>query len=540
MTITKRFFWIFPILLFALLWQLGAWGVTDTSEARYAEISREMLTTGNWLMPDLLGIFHFDKPLLVYWLTSLGLEIFGINAFGARFFLQIAYLIQIYLVYRIVLELFCNRQKAIFSALIYAGFPIVLISIRALTIDAYLNTLELASVLFLTLYFKQRKAGMFYFYFLFLGLCVFAKGPVGMILPVLMIYPIRKLLQVQGFKNGWHVGLGIVLTLIIGGWWFVYLLMKSPDFYNFLIGEQLVNRMMKAKELKRSEPFWYYLAYLPAALIPSVFLIPQAIRQNIRGKANGINLLTLFGVLIPLLFFSTSSSKLLLYVLPLTPFVAMICGYFADEAREELFGTWLIISKAFFALLFTVLLILYLGFIPGFSYQPTIMAWIFWGIGVIVLFFMKEKDKKQHFIALSLMFPVFIAPISAEIMSQSELVINSTAPVARFIKDNKLDQNRKVIVWNYRLSSLSYELQKDLYSVKWEHYSLFRHTEFQNNNDWKKNLIDVKNSQEAVYLRTLVDSPSVLVTKDEIPRDYSWIMAPYHHSKNLGKWTVYY
>ncbi len=362
MTITKRFYWIFPVLLFALLWQLGAWGVTDTSEARYAEISREMLTTGNWLMPDLLGIFHFDKPLFVYWLTSLGLKIFGVNAFGARFFLQIAYLTQIFLLYRIVLELFQNKQKAVFSALIYAGFPIALISIRALTIDAYLNTLELASVLFLTLYFRQRKAGMLYLYFLFLGLCVFAKGPVGLILPVLMIYPVRKIMQIEGLKNGWHVGLGITLTIIIGGWWFLYLLMKSPDFYNFLIGEQLVNRMMKANELKRSEPFWYYLAYLPAALIPSVFLLPQAIRQNISRKATGINLITLFGVLIPLLFFSTSSSKLLLYVLPLTPYVAMVCGYFADEAREEVFGIWLKVSRTFFGLLFAALLVLFFRF----------------------------------------------------------------------------------------------------------------------------------------------------------------------------------
>ncbi len=125
-------------------------------------------------------------------------------------------------------------------------------------------------------------------------------------------------------------------------------------------------------------------------------------------------------------------------------------------------------------------------------------------------------------------------------MSQSELAINSTAPVARFLKENKLDQNRKVIVWNFRLSSLSYELQKELYSVKWEHYSLFRHTEFQPDNSWKKNLIDVKNPQEAIYLRKIVNSPSVLITKDEIPREYPWILAPYHHSKNIGKWTVYY
>jgi 4-amino-4-deoxy-L-arabinose transferase-like glycosyltransferase len=83
------------VLLISFLWQLGLWGVTESSEARYAEISREMLLSGNMLLPQYLGVLHFDKPLMTYWITALGYEIFGFNAFGARFFLQIAFSVQL-------------------------------------------------------------------------------------------------------------------------------------------------------------------------------------------------------------------------------------------------------------------------------------------------------------------------------------------------------------------------------------------------------------------------------------------------------------
>lgn len=541
MNIDKKFYWLFPLLLFALLWQLGAWGVTESSEARYAEISREMLTSGNWLFPNLLGIYHFDKPPFVYWVTALGMKIFGANAFGVRFFLQIAFLTQIYLIYRIMMELFRDNQKALFSAVIYAGFPIAIFSIRALTIDSYLCTLELAAVFFMTRYYRDRsRISWLYLYFIFLGLAVFAKGPVGLIIPVLMIYPLRKITGVKGFRNGLHMALGALLSIIIGGWWFAYLMMKSPAFYNFLIGEQLVNRMMKANEMKRNEPFWYYLKYLPLTLVPSFFMLPQSIIQNIRNKATAINQLTLFGVLIPLLFFSASSSKLILYVLPIAPFIAMICGSFVDVASVKSIRVYIKISKILFIIIYIGLLALYFGFIPKLDFHPTVMLWVYWGFGVVMLFLISRLEKRHELAFLSLLFPLSLLPISTGVMSQNEIRINSTAPIARFIKEKKLDKGRRIIVWNYRLEALSFDLQKEIYCIKYGHLSLNRHTEFQGNDLWRKNLIDARNLQESAYLKALVHSPSVLVTKDDYPANLQWITRPYTHIKRFGQWRVYY
>ena len=91
---------------------LGSYGLAETSEVRYAEISREMLITGDYLNPQLLGIFHFHKPPITYYITSLGYQIFGINEFGARFFLQVAVIIQLLFIYGLAQLLFKSKKIA--------------------------------------------------------------------------------------------------------------------------------------------------------------------------------------------------------------------------------------------------------------------------------------------------------------------------------------------------------------------------------------------------------------------------------------------
>ena len=91
------------ILIFVLAGTMLAtsnlWGVVETSEARYAEISREMLLSGDWLHPTLLKIHHYHKPPITYWITAVAYSVFGISAFAARFFLIAAYCAQVVIIF---------------------------------------------------------------------------------------------------------------------------------------------------------------------------------------------------------------------------------------------------------------------------------------------------------------------------------------------------------------------------------------------------------------------------------------------------------
>ena len=97
----NRFYFILLVIFVVLNIGLGSWGLAETSEARYAEIGREMALSGDYLHPTLLGIQHYHKPPVTYYITAIGYKIFGINEFGARFFLSVSLILQMFFVFKI-------------------------------------------------------------------------------------------------------------------------------------------------------------------------------------------------------------------------------------------------------------------------------------------------------------------------------------------------------------------------------------------------------------------------------------------------------
>ncbi|MET3114999.1 4-amino-4-deoxy-L-arabinose transferase-like glycosyltransferase [Pedobacter sp. CG_S7] len=536
---------LFAVLLCALFWQLGSWGVIESSEARYSEISREMLETGNWLKPQYMQIMHFDKPLMTYWITAIGLKIFGVNAFGARFFLQVAYLLQIFLVYKITIGLFDQKRLAIFAAFLYCGIPLVLISVRNLTTDAYLNTFALLAVLCYLNYYKKSAIKWLYFYFCCLGLTILTKGPFGLLLPLLAIYPIQKLLNskpniVTKIKSI-HIYLGILLAIIVGGWWFFYLMYSSPKFYNFFVNEQLINRVANADTMKRSKPFWYYFALLPLFVLPQLSLFIGSLRGYLKQKKSDLKWLILMSIVLPLLLFSLSSSKLILYILPIMPFIAIISAYYLYHLEDQKVKGHFIYIFTVYSIIALALIVLCFGFVPQFNYQASNFQFVLILLLVLYFYFILYKLKNyKHKILLSfLILPIFLIPISTDLLKKLEVEINPISAVTSFIKSKHME-HQNIIVWNRAINAICFDLQRQTYSVKYDHYSLLRNTNFQLNFNWEKHLIDAKRADELSYLNRIAQSPSVLITRDGIPEKYSWLLSSYNQQKAIGKWTIYY
>ncbi|MCX7831223.1 MAG: glycosyltransferase family 39 protein, partial [Acidobacteria bacterium] len=111
-------------------------GLFESSEARYAEVSREMLETGDLISPQMDYVYHFTKPPLAYYLTALGMSIFGVNPYGARFFVTIFALLTLFLAFRISEEF---EQDGICSMLILGSFPLFFIMGKVLTTDMFLT-----------------------------------------------------------------------------------------------------------------------------------------------------------------------------------------------------------------------------------------------------------------------------------------------------------------------------------------------------------------------------------------------------------------
>ena len=179
----NKLYILLAVTFIALTFMLGSWGLTESSEGRYAQIVKEMVVNSNYLNPTLLGIKHLHKPPVTYYITALGYHFFGINEFGARFFMQLSLIFQIFLVFKITLNLYKNERLALAAALIYTSFPIVIIAVRTLTTDAYLATFILASIYFWLQYKEKSKPYFLYLFYFFLGLIFETKGPVGFLIP---------------------------------------------------------------------------------------------------------------------------------------------------------------------------------------------------------------------------------------------------------------------------------------------------------------------------------------------------------------------
>ena len=287
-----------------------------------------MTLSGDYLHPTLLGIQHYHKPPVTYYITAIGYKILGINEFGARFFLSIALVLQLFFVFKIGMLLFKEEKIAFFSALIYFSFPVVLIAARNLTTDAYLTTFILWSIYFWLQYKNGKPAFFLYGFYAILGLAFLTKGPVAL-LPVIVFIASWKLVYKAKLQFSIHTLLGSLLFLMVAGSWFAAIIIDKPQLWDYFIDEQIVNRTIAAQSFHRDQPFWYYLAIAPLIGFPWLVFIILDLKRKLKAIVNekSIVLILSITIVILLFIFSAFSSKLVLYILPIYSFISLFAGY---------------------------------------------------------------------------------------------------------------------------------------------------------------------------------------------------------------------
>ncbi|QZE15141.1 glycosyltransferase family 39 protein [Halosquirtibacter laminarini] len=522
----------FLIITFCSLLQLGQWGLLESSEARYAEIAREMVASGDYLQPQLQGIYHFDKPPVTYWITALGQNLFGSNPFGSRFFLSIAYLLQLILVYTISLKWFQKKRLSEITTLIYASLPVIIMSVRNLTTDAYLNTFSLLAILLYTLSRKSNHPNRYHILWgISLATLFMIKGPVAWLIPLLAIYPTNKICPRQKRLKMVTPWVTALLAIFLGGIWYVQLMKSNPGLWDFFTKEQLVDRFANAKAMKRSEPFYYYLYTFIPSLLPWVFL-PFTFKVEYNSD---IKKAILFLVAIPLLFFSISSSKLILYPLPTAFGFALWFGYSLHQL-EKLKKN----SRVFLYISFFLLLPVGMGIYTA-QNIPNISIW--WYVLLILDFTLiasmacLQEKRINALLVSSLTIPMMLVPYSPTILNSMELEINGTTPVTEFLQQRGLDKTA-VIVFDERVASFDFQLQKQTYAIENGSYLLQRNTSFQKNKDWKRYLLHFGTQKSQII--QLVNDPSVLIFKKRVPEEARFLTRAYNKQKQFGKWIIYY
>ncbi|MDN5291278.1 MAG: hypothetical protein PWQ06_1517 [Anaerophaga sp.] len=486
--------YLWPVLLIsaiAFLFNLNGWGVTETSEARYAEIAYEMYQSGDYLHPRLLEIQHYHKPPVTYWITALSYHIFGPNAFGARFFLQMMILIQTWIVFHLSEILTTNKKIAITAALIYISFPAVLISARALTTDAYLNTLVLLSVFFWTKRRITHRPIWIYLTYLSLGLGFMTKGPVVFIIPAVTIPLINRLFPMKHKKQGVHHITGLVVFLISGVSWYLFLIWENPVFLDYFVIDHTINRFA-TNQFHRGEPFWFYLAIVPAMSFPWLLLAIWHASKKLKNSFSYIQLLWLW-IVIPLFFFSLSSSKLILYVLPIFPAIAIIAASTWHHLPEKDKRRW---NRVLFVyhLLILVALLSAEYFIPEAINFSVGMYIIIGLIGILITFQVIKIRQTQITAPIAGTFSLLLVVFSTYFMQANPRIANDQRNVAKAAKA-KLSDGGDIMVYDRRLPSVAFHAHQPVISIYNGNRGLERETQFEKTDKWKNYLIDINDNR---------------------------------------------
>jgi 4-amino-4-deoxy-L-arabinose transferase-like glycosyltransferase len=291
---------------------LGAFGLWEPDEARYAEIAREMLQSGNLLVPHLNYVAYVEKPPLLYWLTTLSFWILGVSEFAARLPVALCAMVGILATYFFALRAF-GRRHAILAAAILATTPMYALMAQVITTDMTLTAL--VTIATFSLYLHWHEGGRWcWIAYVAMGLAVLTKGPVGAALPILsMLIWLALNRELHGAIARFRAVPGLLLTTLIAAPWFVVMTIREPGFADFyFIGEHL--RRAFEPDYSHSEAFYFYVPVLAIGMLPWTLMVPFLTwREAVRNPARSF---CLVAASVTIVAFSCASAKLIPYILP--------------------------------------------------------------------------------------------------------------------------------------------------------------------------------------------------------------------------------
>ncbi len=324
---------------FAFFQRLGQIPLLDSDEGRYAEIPREMLERGDFITPFLNYVKYFEKPPLHYWLEAISFKIFGFTEFAARAPGALMGLCGVLFTYHVGRTLFGRRAGLMAATVLGTSLGFVVIG-RYNVIDMTLTFCMTATLgcFLLAVREGERHAGLYYYlFYVAAALTVLAKGLIGLVLPGGVIVLFMLLTGRWRLLREMRLPTGILLFLLVAAPWFILVSLHNPEFPRFFFIHEHFERFL-TKVHGRYEPPWFFIPILAGFMLPWSFYLPSTMRgiwQERHTPTGEIRLYLLLWGAVIFTFFSLSSSKLIPYILPVFPAVALLVGEFFARVADR-------------------------------------------------------------------------------------------------------------------------------------------------------------------------------------------------------------
>ncbi|MDR0580953.1 MAG: glycosyltransferase family 39 protein, partial [Holosporaceae bacterium] len=347
----KGVFFLAIILSIFFSYEMGVRPFADPDEGRYVEIPREMVATGDFIVPKLNGLKYFEKPALFYWLQAGVIKIFGVSETSMRWWVVIFAILGCLGVFFIGVK-FYSATVGLLSSGILATNILYYVHSRLIILDLAVSIFMSGTLWCFFMSFVKKNPPItsqkipITLAYVFAALACLTKGLIGIVLPGIIISlwitftknwaKIRNILYIPG----------ILAFLAIFLPWHIMMALRDVDFLRFYFIVEHLQRYVCMGH-NRYQPPWFFIPILLVGLLPwtgfSLVAIKNSCRKAIAKDSE--NIFFMCWILGTLGFFSFSNSKLIPYILPLTPPIALITGTmltetFDADGRNFKIGAW--------------------------------------------------------------------------------------------------------------------------------------------------------------------------------------------------------
>ncbi|GAB1541475.1 glycosyltransferase family 39 protein [Scytonema sp. NUACC21] len=350
--------WLLVICWLAFFWHLGSTGLVDETEPLFAEAARQMTVTGDWITPFFNGETRFDKPILIYWLMAIAYKILGVNTWAVRFPSALSAMGLVSLGFY-TLWSFGVGSSAHFQSetsrgahqtrqyWLCAGLGSALIALNPETIvwarigasDMLLTGCIGGALLSFFLGYAQPskpriQARWYLVFYVLIALAILTKGPVGIVLPGLIIGAFLLYLGngrqvLQEMRPQWG---GLLILLLALPWYVLVIWHNGWDYTNSFFGYHNLERFTNVVN-HHSGPWYFYFLVVLIGFAPWSIYLPISIARlkfwqrgywRSSERSSQLGLFALFWFVCVFGFFTIASTKLPSYVLPLMPAAAIL------------------------------------------------------------------------------------------------------------------------------------------------------------------------------------------------------------------------
>jgi 4-amino-4-deoxy-L-arabinose transferase-like glycosyltransferase len=295
---------------------IGSTPLFDLDEGAFTEATREMIASGNYILPMLNGEPRYDKPILIYWLQAGSVKLFGFHEWSLRLPSALCATLWMLVVFRFTRRMIPDDPPA--ATIAAAGVALSLMSSvigHAATADALLNALIAASLFDLYRWLEQPSRAVLLRVFLWIGLGLLAKGPIALLIPVAVSLPFALWQRQPGRwlrgafdPVGWTILLGVVLP-----WVLLTYRADGGDFLRHFLLDHNVGRYEKTLQDHGGQP-WYYLVWIWLVVAPFSALLVPAVRAAARS-VEPLDVFLMLWFLVVFVVFSFSGTQLPHYLL---------------------------------------------------------------------------------------------------------------------------------------------------------------------------------------------------------------------------------